>query len=131
MDRDGWQELAEQLSGTAYQFGLITPGSPVHRVVFDASLTDAEVDAAEARYGFRFPPDLQAFLQTALPAARGSPTGDTGTRRPCGTGWTCRARASCSTWSKTGSGWTSGGRGRARLRRRCGWWTSGSRRPPG
>lgn len=67
MVRDGWQELVEQLRGSAYQFGLIAPGSPVYRVEFDAGLTGAEVAAAESRYGFRFPPDLREFLSTALP----------------------------------------------------------------
>ncbi len=46
---------------------MIKPDSPVHRVEFDAGLTDAEVAAVEGRYGFRFPPDLRGFLQTALP----------------------------------------------------------------
>jgi hypothetical protein len=36
-------------------------------VEFEAGLTDAEVEAAEARYGFLFPPDLGAFLQAGLP----------------------------------------------------------------
>lgn len=36
-------------------------------MAFEAGLTDAEVRAAETRYGFRFPPDLRAFLQTGLP----------------------------------------------------------------
>jgi hypothetical protein len=36
-------------------------------VMFDAGLTDNECAAAEARYGFRFPPDLRAFLHTGLP----------------------------------------------------------------
>jgi hypothetical protein len=67
MDRGGWQKLVDQLRGTAYQFGLTTPDSPDHRIEFDAGLTDAEVAAAEARFGFRFPPDLREFLQTALP----------------------------------------------------------------
>jgi hypothetical protein len=67
MDRSGWQELVENLRGTEYRFGLITPDSPVHRVEFDAGLTDAEVIAAERRFGFQFPPDLREFLQTALP----------------------------------------------------------------
>jgi hypothetical protein len=67
MDHGGWQELVDQLRGAEYQFGLITPRSPVHRVVFDAGLTDAEVAAAEGRFEFRFPPDLREFLQTALP----------------------------------------------------------------
>jgi hypothetical protein len=67
MDGSGWQELVDLLRGMEYQFGLITPGSPVHRVEFDAGLTDAEVAAAESLFGFRFPPDLRGFLQTALP----------------------------------------------------------------
>jgi hypothetical protein len=67
MDRGGWQELVDQLRGAECQFGLISPGSPVHRVEFDAGLADAEVAAAEARFGLRFPPDLREFLQTALP----------------------------------------------------------------
>jgi hypothetical protein len=36
-------------------------------VEFEPGLTDAEVAAAEARYRFLFPPDLQAFLQAGLP----------------------------------------------------------------
>ena len=67
MDRVDWQELVVQLRGCTYQFGLITAGTSVHRVEFDAGLTDAEFDTAQSRYGFRFPPDLRAFLQTALP----------------------------------------------------------------
>src|SRR5262245_9696848 len=63
MDRGGWQELVGQLRGIEYQFGLIAPGSPVHRVEFDARLTDAGILAV----GIRFPPDLREFLQTALP----------------------------------------------------------------
>ena len=31
-------------------------------------LTDKEVVAAETRWGFKFPPDLRAFLQIAMPA---------------------------------------------------------------
>ena len=34
---------------------------------FDAGLTDAELTAIENTFAFRFPPDLSAFLQTALP----------------------------------------------------------------
>jgi hypothetical protein len=67
MHGGGWQELVDQLRGTTYGFGLISPGSPVHRVEFDAGLIDAEVAAVESRFGFRFPPDLCEFLQTALP----------------------------------------------------------------
>jgi hypothetical protein len=36
-------------------------------IEFDVGLTDAEIVATEGRFGFRFPPDLRAFLQTALP----------------------------------------------------------------
>lgn len=36
-------------------------------VIFDTGLSDSEVEASERRFGFRFPPDLRAFLQTALP----------------------------------------------------------------
>ena len=67
MIHDAWHVLVEQLSGCAYQFGVVTPDSPIHSIEFDAGLTDAEVAAVENRYGFRFPPDLREFLQTALP----------------------------------------------------------------
>ncbi|MCE9545560.1 MAG: SMI1/KNR4 family protein [Planctomycetia bacterium] len=40
---------------------------------FDVGLTDAEVNSAEARYGFRFPPDLRALLQAGLPRGRKFP----------------------------------------------------------
>jgi hypothetical protein len=36
-------------------------------IEFDAGLTDREIAATEKRFGFRFPLDLRAFLQTALP----------------------------------------------------------------
>jgi hypothetical protein len=67
MNHSGWQELVDQLRGGEYQFGLIKPGSPVHRVEFDIGLTNAEVTTVENRFGFRFPPDLRELLQTALP----------------------------------------------------------------
>jgi hypothetical protein len=67
MNPVGWQELVDQLRGATYQFGLITRTTPNYRVEFDVGLTDAEAAAAEARFAFRFPPDLRAFLQTALP----------------------------------------------------------------
>jgi hypothetical protein len=47
-------------------------------IAFDARLADAEVAAAEARFGFRFPPDLRAFLQTALPRGGRFPDWRTG-----------------------------------------------------
>ncbi len=67
MVRDFWQELVDQLRGAEYRFGLIMPDSPVYRIEFATGLTDAEAAAAEVRFGFRFPPDLRALLQTALP----------------------------------------------------------------
>lgn len=67
MARGGWHELVDELQGARYQFGLVTPQSPEHRVEFDAGLADAEIAAVETRFGFRFPPDLRAFLQIALP----------------------------------------------------------------
>ena len=36
-------------------------------VAFAAGLTDNEIAATASRYGFRFPPDLQTFLQAGLP----------------------------------------------------------------
>src|SRR5829696_5935359 len=48
-----WNELVSELRDAGIQF--------------DAGLSDAEVAATESRFGFRFPPDLKAFLQSALP----------------------------------------------------------------
>lgn len=42
-------------------------------IEFDAGLTDAEIASAESRFDFRFPPDLRAFLQAALPRGEGAP----------------------------------------------------------
>lgn len=39
----------------------------------DAGISDDEVHAAETEYGFRFPSDLRAFLQTALPVGDNFP----------------------------------------------------------
>jgi hypothetical protein len=69
MNPGGWQGLVDQLRGTQYRFGLITRDTPIHRIEFDVGLTDAEVAATEARFGFQFPPDLRAFLQIALPSS--------------------------------------------------------------
>jgi hypothetical protein len=38
-------------------------------VVFEDGLSDGEVASCEEQFGFRFPPDLKAFLQTALPVS--------------------------------------------------------------
>ena len=54
-----WSELIELMEGA--KRGLS----------FAEGLSDAEVHSAEENYGFQFPPDLRAFLQTALPL--GSP----------------------------------------------------------
>jgi hypothetical protein len=59
--------LVEQMRGTEYRFGLITPETPTYRIGFAEGLSDAEVAATEERFGFRFPLDLREFLQTALP----------------------------------------------------------------
>lgn len=42
-------------------------------VPFEAGLTNEEVEVAEERYRFQFPPDLRAFLQAGLPSARDFP----------------------------------------------------------
>jgi hypothetical protein len=67
MNRSYWLDLIEELHGAEYRFGVITPTTPVYRVEFDAGLTDAEVRQTEEFFGFRFPPDLRDFLQTASP----------------------------------------------------------------
>lgn len=62
-----WSRLVEQLRGATYRFGVVEPGSSTYKVELDAALTDAEVERTERLFSFRFPPDLRAFLQTALP----------------------------------------------------------------
>jgi hypothetical protein len=42
-------------------------------VEFDSGLTDREVEVAETKFKFSFPPDLRAFLQTALPTGERFP----------------------------------------------------------
>src|SRR5262249_9578083 len=53
MAEDNWTDLVARLQARG--------------IAFDPGLSDAEVNVAESRFGFRFPPDLRAFLQTALP----------------------------------------------------------------
>jgi len=36
-------------------------------VIFDCGLSDSDVLQIESKFGFKFPPDLKLFLQTALP----------------------------------------------------------------
>jgi hypothetical protein len=38
-----------------------------NRVVFEPGLSNSEIERIEKAFGFTFPPDLRAFLQTALP----------------------------------------------------------------
>lgn len=64
-----WQQLIDQLRGAEYQFGVIRSGAPVHHVEFDVGLSDDEIMRTEQQFGFRFPPDLRGFLQTALPCS--------------------------------------------------------------
>jgi hypothetical protein len=66
MSHANWQELVDQLRGAKYQSGQ-------RLVEFAVGLTDADVADVEARFAFRFPPDLRAFLQTALPCGSGFP----------------------------------------------------------
>jgi hypothetical protein len=42
-------------------------------IAFDPGLTDAELATTEARFGFRFVPDLRNFLQAGLPKGPGFP----------------------------------------------------------
>ena len=48
-------------------------------IEFAEGLTNAEVAAVEARYEFRFPPDLLAFLQAGLPQGERFPDWRSGT----------------------------------------------------
>jgi hypothetical protein len=44
-----------------------------NRIVFEDGLSGDEIARVEKVHGFRFPPDLQRFLQTALPVSGGFP----------------------------------------------------------
>jgi hypothetical protein len=59
MNTSLWSNIVEQLKDKG--------------VNLDVGLSDAEVENAESRFGFRFPPDLRAFLQTALPCGKQFP----------------------------------------------------------
>lgn len=53
-------------------------------IVIEDGLTESEARDAEYRFGFRFPPDLRALLQTGLPVSGGFPDwrdGDEGALR--------------------------------------------------
>ena len=47
--------------------------NPPPSVRFEDGLSDAESNRVEQRFGFRFPPDLRAFLSFGLPASEGFP----------------------------------------------------------
>jgi len=68
-----WTRLVGELRNAEYFRGVVTTDTQPFRVAFDAGLTDIEVANIEERHGFRFPPDLRAFLQTALPCGDGFP----------------------------------------------------------
>jgi hypothetical protein len=101
---EDWSGLVRRLSGATYQHGEVTypdesalrevasrlgpdeciaiPGeAPTFRVEFEAGLSDAEVIRAEKIFGFRFPPDLKAFLHTALPQGPAFPNWRTGDQK--------------------------------------------------
>jgi hypothetical protein len=59
VNKNGWSDLIEQLKEAG--------------VAFAAGLTETEISRAEESYGFRFPPDLREFLQTALPTGHRFP----------------------------------------------------------
>jgi hypothetical protein len=52
--------------------GTKTPAGR-RQVNFERGLSDSEIIAVEEKFSFRFPPDLRAFLQTALPCGEGFP----------------------------------------------------------
>lgn len=47
-----------------------------HGLIFEKGLTDRQVEHIQQAASFRFPPDLKAFLKTAVPIALESETGD-------------------------------------------------------
>ncbi len=60
------------------ELGLLAPSqrnwiSHLPAVSFEDGLTDEEIASAETEFGFRFPSDLRAFLQTALSSGEGFP----------------------------------------------------------
>ncbi len=68
-----WTKLVGELKGVEYHRGIVTPATKPFRISFAAGLTDVEVARIERDYGLSFPPDLRAFLQTALPVSDGFP----------------------------------------------------------
>jgi hypothetical protein len=68
-----WTKLVAELTGAEYYHGIVTPETKPFVVTFESGLTDREVAQIERKYGFRFPPDLRRFLQTALPKGDGFP----------------------------------------------------------
>jgi hypothetical protein len=64
---EGWSRVARRLRGAKQGFVAICAHAATYHVEFEAGLSDQEVVRAEGTFGFRFPPDLRAVLQTALP----------------------------------------------------------------
>jgi hypothetical protein len=66
MDADVWPGLVAQMKE--------------HGIGFQPGLTDTEVGSTEASFSFKFPPDLHALLQAALPRGDNFPTWRSGKR---------------------------------------------------
>ena len=64
---EAWSRVVRRLRGIKQGFVAIPAQASTCHVEFEAGLTDEEVVRAEGTFGFRFPPDLRAFLQSALP----------------------------------------------------------------
>lgn len=74
----------QQLTGIEVPPGRRRFARSLPSVEFEPGLSDSEVIAVEKMFGFRFPTDLRAFLQTALPRGEQFPnwrSGDAATLR--------------------------------------------------
>jgi hypothetical protein len=113
------QRAARELLGVA----ATIPGLRV-----DPGLTDVELDAVQARFGFTFAADHRAFLASRCRSGRSGPTGAPATGPTCVGGWTGRSRVCCSTSNTTCTGPTRAVRDRTRSRMRWRRRVLGSRR---
>lgn len=77
-----WTQLVDELKSVEYHSGIVTPAKTPFRLSFAAGLTNVEVARIERIHGFRFPPDLREFLQTALPVGDGFPDWRNGDDKP-------------------------------------------------
>src|SRR5690606_16569273 len=82
-----------------------------------AGLTAAEIGPAEARYRFRFPPDLRAFLEHVLPSASAFRIGVLEDRSSSAMDWRGPPTACASKSNTTPSGCPHGDQGPTRWRR--------------